>query len=429
MLRRGRVGGRLARTEGITTDVPGETHTEDERSRGQSLGRSGQGTGEWRRIGAGPQLLHWIAKGVAITFTNGPPPPYDLGASLTSMTEEENSFMEAETSRLLKLGAWEEIDGGAAHCVNRVHLVPKVGSKKFRLVIDLRPLNLFCGEATCNVEGLRELNHILQPQDFMVALDLTDGYFHLDMAEESRTYMAFRIGKRLFRMAAVPFGWNHAPSAFTKLLEPVVAHLRQPQRAEQREVSRTQKHIPLRQRAGHRHARLRGQGGQAPSPRTGPAVRGSALARKVRKRELAAFAGLGQFVHLAPRPARFHLREIYDVIGTPQGWNGRVSLTKQALRDLRWWARLRAEDTGCPIWRPIETATLHTDSSGFAWGAVLDGKLEARGYWTSEEAEDHITLNELRAVTRAVTTFRSQLEGKTVQTSRTTWAWYISSTD
>ncbi|XRB13332.1 hypothetical protein RI054_06g31690 [Pseudoscourfieldia marina] len=44
----GRIGGRLARTEGTegitTTDVPGETHTEDERSRGQSLGRSGQGT-------------------------------------------------------------------------------------------------------------------------------------------------------------------------------------------------------------------------------------------------------------------------------------------------------------------------------------------------------------------------------------------------
>ncbi|XRB22710.1 hypothetical protein RI054_32g125620 [Pseudoscourfieldia marina] len=112
----------------------------DERSRGQSLGRSGrEQPEEWRRIGAGPQLLHWIAKGVAITFTNGPPPSYDLGASLTSMTEEENSFMEAETSRLLKLGAWEEIDGGAAHCVNRVHLVPKVGSKKFRLVRRVAP--------------------------------------------------------------------------------------------------------------------------------------------------------------------------------------------------------------------------------------------------------------------------------------------------
>ena len=45
---------------------------------------------EWRRIGAGPQLLHWIAKGVAIKFTNGPPPSYDLGASLTSMTEDHD---------------------------------------------------------------------------------------------------------------------------------------------------------------------------------------------------------------------------------------------------------------------------------------------------------------------------------------------------
>ena len=69
----------------------------------------------------------------------------------------------------------------------------------------------------------------------------------------------------------------------------------------------------------------------------------------MRKRELAAFAGLGQFVHLAlRRPARFHLREIYDVIGALQGWNGRVSLTKQALRDLRWWTRLTSA-----FWGPI----------------------------------------------------------------------------
>ncbi|XRB19016.1 RNA-dependent DNA polymerase [Pseudoscourfieldia marina] len=234
-------------------------------------------------------------------------------------------------------------------------------------------------KTACNVEGLRELNHILQPQDFMVALDLTDGYFHLDMSEESRTYMAFRIGKRLFRMAAVPFGWNHAPSAFTKLLDPVVAHLRQPQRAEQREVSRTRKHIPLRQRAGHRHARLlwymddfllagrtaketaalrdeaaglfaklgltlqqgevrvgtyaetqalgsdrgyeagdlpgrRGQGGQAPSPRTRPAVRGSALAEEGAKARAGGLRWLG-------------------AVRTPGAAAGEVPLTRDLRRD------------------------------------------------------------------------------------------------
>ena len=54
------------------------------------------------------------------------------------------------------------------------------GNKKFRLVIDLRPMNAYCGDVSCLVEGLRELTHVLEPGDWMVALDLTDGYFHLD---------------------------------------------------------------------------------------------------------------------------------------------------------------------------------------------------------------------------------------------------------
>ncbi|XRB22085.1 hypothetical protein RI054_29g119350 [Pseudoscourfieldia marina] len=357
---------------------------------------------EWRRIGAGPQLLHWIAKGVAITFTNGPPPSYDLGASLTSMTEEENSFMEAETSRLLKLGAWEEIDGGAAHCVNRVHLVPKVGSKKFRLVIDLRPLNLFCGEATCNVEGLRELNHILQPQDFMVALDLTDGYFHLDMAEESRTGGASEAAATRRAARGKPYAEAHPATSAS--------------RAPPRPPPVRLKHLGLI--VDTKLGIFQVDEGKADKLRRlarDLLCEAQRSQRKVRKRELAAFAGLGQFVHLALRPARFHLREIYDVIGTLQGWNGRVSLTKQALRDL--------EMVGTPPGRGYGLSDLAPDRNGHAahrqlWfrlGSRARRQVEARGYWTSEEAEDHITLNELRAVTRAVTTFRSQLEGKTVQ--------------
>ncbi|GHP08883.1 hypothetical protein PPROV_000762000 [Pycnococcus provasolii] len=173
------------------------------------------------------------------------------------------------------------------------------------------------------------------------------------------------LKQRFWKLVAKYCSW------ITKLLEPVVAHLRQPQRAEQREVSRTRKHIPLRQRAGHRHARLlwymddfllAGRTAKEtaalrdeaaglfaklgltlqqekcvwePTQRLkhlglivdtklgifqvdeGKADKFRRLARdllceaqrsqrKVRKRELAAVAGLGQFVHLALRPARFH---------------------------------------------------------------------------------------------------------------------------
>ena len=60
--------------------------------------------------------------------------------------------------------------------------------------------------------------------------------------------------------------------------------------------------------------------------------------------------------------------------------------------------------------RAFKWLDLLTDSSVFAWGAVLNGTVDARGYWTPEEERDHITLKELRAVTRAVTTFCAQLE-------------------
>ena len=62
----------------------------------------------------------------------------------------------------------------------------------------------------------------------MVALDLTDGYFHLSIREADRKYFGFRIGSRLFRMVAVPFGWNHAPRLFTSLMQPVVQEMRAP---------------------------------------------------------------------------------------------------------------------------------------------------------------------------------------------------------
>ena len=49
-----------------------------------------------------------------------------------------------------------------------------------------------------------------------------------------------------------------------------------------------------------------------------------------------------------------------------------------------------------PIWRPVETATLHTDSSDFAWGAVLNGKNPSRGYWTASDAAQRETISTAR---------------------------------
>ena len=50
------------------------------------------------------------------------------------------------------------------------------------------------------------------------------------------------------------------------------------------------------------------------------------------------------------------------------------------------------------IFKAVEIAYLHYDSSGFGWGAVLNDCIEARGFWSGEDKGRHITFEELKAV-------------------------------
>eukprot|EP00873_Tetraselmis_striata_P045491 jgi/Tetstr1/465755/TSEL_010380.t1 len=64
-------------------------------------------------------------------------------------------------------------------------------------------------------------------------------------------------------------------------------------------------------------------------------------------------------------------------------------MTPQLRRDLQWWTSVPTQFNGKPIHRPVETAYLHTDNSGFGWGGVLNGRLEARGFWSSAGEHQH----------------------------------------
>ncbi len=116
---------------------------------------------------------------------------------------------------------------------------------------------------------------------------------------------------------------------------------------------------------------------------------------------LSSLAGKAQFLHLEIPVARFFLRELHDVVASAKTWSGTVRLTCQPKRDLQWWTSLPSEHNGSPIWRPIENAYLHCDSSGFGWGAVLN-------------IGEHITFKELKAVRCAIQSFLPELKGRRI---------------
>jgi hypothetical protein len=73
-------------------------------------------------------------------------------------------------------------------------------------------------------------------------------------------------------------------------------------------------------------------------------------------------------------------------------------------------------NNGRSIYKPIETAYLHADSSDYGWGAVLndDPNYQARGFWSATNRLPHIKWKELRAVRHAVKSFLPQLKGRHV---------------
>jgi hypothetical protein len=79
---------------------------------------------------------------------------------------------------------------------------------------------------------------------------------------------------------------------------------------------------------------------------------------------------------------------------------GRVQLRRQLRRDLEWWRTVPNQNNGRSIYKPIETACLHADSSDYGWGVFLnsDANYQARGFKSATDILHHITWKELQAV-------------------------------
>eukprot|EP00873_Tetraselmis_striata_P025550 jgi/Tetstr1/445814/TSEL_033455.t1 len=89
-------------------------------------------------------------------------------------------------------------------------------------------------------------------------------------------------------------------------------------------------------------------------------------------------------------------------------------MTRQFRRDLEWWVAVPNHSNGRSIYKPVETAYMHVDSSGYGCGAVLYETTEARGFWYEGDRDMHITYKALKAVWYAVLTFLSELRGRQV---------------
>eukprot|EP00873_Tetraselmis_striata_P024054 jgi/Tetstr1/444318/TSEL_032209.t1 len=117
-------------------------------------------------------------------------------------TRAQLHFMDTELPCFKAIGAWER--GRCDKWVSKMFPLPKPGSNKWRLIIDLWELSQWGKTLKKSYETLKHLRHLARAGDWFVSMDLADGYYTLGIREEDRDFFTVNYGGE----SCLPMGWT-----------------------------------------------------------------------------------------------------------------------------------------------------------------------------------------------------------------------------
>lgn len=402
----------------------------------------------WRNIKANDNVLDWIENGVKLPFNNIPD---KVAYENHSFTSTQRHFVKAEIQKLLSTGAISKVNN-VPHCVNPLGCVPKKDNK-WRLIVDLRFVNKHITCPYYKNEGIDVVCDSLENNDSFVSIDLKDGFHHINIHRDFRTFLGFKFDNQYYVWNVLVFGLNVSPYFFSKVIKEFVTYLR----AQALRFSMFVDDGLLRAKpdiiASHKELLLdtchdlglvinwdksvldpsnsityigyvistNSRNGipwiKIPSNRINKLKRDIARALKngsVKARFLARICGQLISFTKAILPTKLLLRNLYSDLKLRVDWSSTIVLSEPARKDLLWWQSAIRDWNGRPIEKRTIEAQVSTDASNSGWGASY-GNLKASGLWTNREKYLHINEKELLAVLLALHSFKAQLTGKHIQ--------------
>ena len=103
-----------------------------------------------------------------------------------------------------------------------VVLVPK---KDIRFCMDYRRLNAITKKDVYPLPRIDDILDALGKTGYFSSLDLAQGYWQVELDEESQQKSAFTTHRGLFEFTCVPFGLCNAPATFQRLMTQILADL------------------------------------------------------------------------------------------------------------------------------------------------------------------------------------------------------------
>lgn len=306
-----------------------------------------------------------------------------------------------------------------------------------RFILNLQKLNKFLVKEHFKLEDFRSVMQLVFPGHFMATIDLQDAFHLIPIAPEHRIFLRFYFDGVIYEFEALPFGLSQCPLVFTKVMKPVVRHLRSMdltsvvylddflfiEKTEQECKRNVQLSIQVLEFLGfivkygksnldpNTYCRYLGFFIDSKNFRIElPLEKRTSILSLVSKlislkRCKISFLAkiIGKLIAAAPAVEYGWLytkllerAKTLGLIHNNYNYNNVIDLPEYALHDLRWWQK-NVKTAVNPIKTLIFQATICTDASKSGWGAT-DGTYEVSGFWTPEQEELPINYLELLAI-------------------------------
>lgn len=396
-------------------------------------GLTAECSSNWSKITDNRETLNLI-QGARLQFQETPPPkPFCFQPKFNAETKKA---LDAEIEKMLAKDAIEEATRDESQFTGHMFLRPKKDGS-FRPIFNLKPLNRYITYQHFKMEGMPTLKALIEEGDWMIKLDLKDAYFSIPIHSQHRKFLRFQWRGKIYQFKCLPFGLAQAPRDFTKLMKAPMGFLR---RIGIRLVIYLDDIIVMNKnrdqllRQGKTVATLLealgfviNQEKSVTTPTQSIQFLGiqvdskamtlslttdrmnaikqtcnSLLASKTSTvRDLAKIIGTLTATMQAILTAPLHYRRLQmlktKALLEHKSYGTKVPLTPETREELRWWIHYMDQHNGRAILSPGPDVVIDTDASKTGWGAT-NQITDANGFWTAEEAAEHINVLELRAV-------------------------------
>jgi hypothetical protein len=125
----------------------------------------------------------------------------------------------AEVDKMLNAGI---IEPSYSEWSNPIVMVKKPNGK-YRFCLDFRKVNSISKKDAYPLPNMNGILDKLRSARYISTIDLSQAYFQLPLAKESREITAFSVpGKGLYHFTRMPYGLTGAPATFQQLLDKLI---------------------------------------------------------------------------------------------------------------------------------------------------------------------------------------------------------------